>query len=102
LIVSGVAAWRILGLRAMPAVLALMAFRHCRFISPSTRSSTASSRSGQCSSVAVVENLQRPNSRGFLAAFALSLAAMVITKETPSLFISRVRPRRDNRVASAM
>lgn len=87
LIVSGVAAWRILGLRAMPAVLALMACSPLQI-----HLAQHALIDGIFTFWAVLnlwllwENLQRPNSRGFLAAFALGLAAMVITKEN-SFFV---------------
>ncbi|MEZ0257522.1 MAG: hypothetical protein ACAI37_19730 [Chthoniobacter sp.] len=87
LIASGLAAWRILGLRAMPAVLALMAFSPLQI-----HLSQHALIDGIFTFWAVLnlwllwENLQRPNSRGFLAAFALGLAAMVITKEN-SFFV---------------
>ena len=87
LIVSGVAAWRILGLRAMPAVLALLA------VSPlQIHLAQHALIDGVFTFWAVLnlwllwENLQRPNDRRFLAAFALSLACMVATKEN-SFFV---------------
>lgn len=87
LLASGVAAWRILGLRAMPAVLALVAFSPLQI-----HFAQHALIDGVFTFWAVLnlwllwENLQRPNSRGFLAAFALGLAAMVMTKEN-SFFV---------------
>jgi hypothetical protein len=87
LIVSGVAAWRILGLRAMPAVLALMAFSPLQI-----HFAQHALIDGVFTFWAILnlwllwENLQRPNDRRFLAAFALGLAGMVITKEN-SFFV---------------
>jgi hypothetical protein len=87
LIVSGVAAWRILGLRAMPAVIALMAFSPLQI-----HFAQHALIDGVFTFWAVLnfwllwENLQRPNSRGYLAALALGLAGMVITKEN-SFFV---------------
>ena len=82
LLVSGVAAWRMLGLRALPGVLALLAF------------SPMAMHLGQHAMIDGVfafwailnlwllwENLQRPNDTRLLAAYAAGLALMVMTKE---------------------
>jgi hypothetical protein len=87
LIVSGVAAWRILGLRAMPAVLTLLAFSPLQI-----HLAQHALIDGVFTFWAVLnlwllwENLQRPNDVRLLAAFALGLAGMVITKEN-SFFV---------------
>jgi hypothetical protein len=87
LIVSGLAAWRMLGLRALPGVLALVAFSPLQI------------HLGQHALIDGVftfwatlnlwllwENLQQPNNRRLLVAFAASLAIMVLTKEN-SFFV---------------
>ncbi len=87
LLVSGLCAWRMLGLRALPGVLALLAF------------SPLSIHLGQHAMIDGVfafwavlnlwllwENLQQPNHPRLLAAYALGLALMVMTKEN-SFFV---------------
>lgn len=87
LLVSGLAAWRMLGLRALPGVLALLAF------------SPLAIHLGQHAMIDGVfafwavlnlwllwENLQRPNDTRLLAAYAAGLALMVMTKEN-SFFV---------------
>lgn len=87
LIVSGVAAWRILGLRAMPAVLALVAFSPLQIhFAQHALIDGIFTFWAMLNLWLLWENLQRPNSRGYLAAFALGLAAMVLTKEN-SFFV---------------
>jgi len=87
LIVSGLAAWRILGLRAMPAILALLAFSPLQI-----HLAQHALIDGVFTFWAILnvwllwENLQRPNHRGLLVAFAIGLAGMVITKEN-SFFV---------------
>jgi len=87
LIISGVAAWRILGLRAMPPVLALLAFSPLQ-----VHLAQHALIDGVFTFWAILnvwllwENLQRPNDRRLLAAFAIGLAGMVITKEN-SFFV---------------
>ena len=87
LIVSGLAAWRILGLRAMPPVLALLAFSPLQI-----HLAQHALIDGIFTFWAVLnlwllwENLQRPHNTRLLAAFAVSLAGMVITKEN-SFFV---------------
>ena len=87
LIVSGLATWRILGLRALPGVLALMAFSPLQI------------HLGQHALIDGVftfwamlclwllwENLQKPNNARLLAAFGVSVGLMVLTKEN-SFFV---------------
>lgn len=87
LLVGGLCAWRMLGLRALPGVLALLAF------------SPLSIHLGQHAMIDGVfafwavlnlwllwENLQQPNRPRLLAAYALGLAVMVMTKEN-SFFV---------------
>ena len=87
LIVSGLAAWRILGVRALPGTLALMAFSPLQI------------HLGQHALIDGVftfwamlclwllwENLLKPNDTRLLAAFGVSLALMVVTKEN-SFFV---------------
>ncbi len=87
LLVGGLCAWRMLGLRALPGVLALLAF------------SPLSIHLGQHAMIDGVfafwavlnlwllwENLQNPHHRGLLLAFAASLGLMVMTKEN-SFFV---------------
>jgi hypothetical protein len=82
LLVCGLCTWRMLGLNALPGVLALLA------------ASPLSIHLGQHAMIDGVfafwavlnlwllwENLQRPHNSRLLAAFAVSLAFMVITKE---------------------
>ena len=82
LLVGGLCAWRMLGLKALPGVLALLA------------ASPLSIHLGQHAMIDGVfafwatlnlwllwENLQHPRNSRLLAAFAVSLAMMVITKE---------------------
>ena len=87
LIVSGLAAWRILGLRALPAVLALVAFSPLQI-----HLAQHAFIDGVFTFWAILnlwllwENLQRPNDIRLLAAFSVSLALMVLTKEN-SFFV---------------
>jgi hypothetical protein len=87
LIVSGLAAWRMLGLQAMPAVLALVAFSPLQI-----HLGQHALIDGVFTFWAVLtlwllwENLQQPNNSRLLTAFALSLGLMVLTKEN-SFFV---------------
>lgn len=87
LVVSGLAAWRILGLRAMPAVLALLAFSPLQIhLAQHALIDGVFTFWAVLSLWLLWENLQRPNDTGLLVAFALSLAGMVLTKEN-SFFV---------------
>lgn len=87
LIVSGLAAWRILGLRPMPAVLALLAFSPLQIhLAQHALIDGVFTFWAVLSLWLLWENLQQPNNIRLLAAFALSLAGMVITKEN-SFFV---------------
>jgi hypothetical protein len=87
LIVSGLAAWRMLGLRALPGVLALMACSPLQI-----HLGQHALIDGVFTFWAVLnlwllwENLQQPNQPRLLLAFAASLALMVLTKEN-SFFV---------------
>jgi hypothetical protein len=87
LIVSGLAAWRMLGLRALPGVLALVAFSPLQI-----HLGQHALIDGVFTFWAVLnlwllwENLQQPNNPRLLTAFAASLALMVVTKEN-SFFV---------------
>jgi hypothetical protein len=87
LIVCGLAAWRMLGLRAVPGVLALLAFSPLQI-----HLGQHALIDGVFTFWAVLnlwllwENLRQPNNSRLLAAFALSLALMVLTKEN-SFFV---------------
>ncbi|HEY3897543.1 MAG TPA: phospholipid carrier-dependent glycosyltransferase [Chthoniobacter sp.] len=87
LIASGLAAWRILGLRALPGVLALVAFSPLQI-----HLAQHALIDGVFTFWAIMnlwllwENLRRPNDLRLLAAFAVTLALMVLTKEN-SFFV---------------
>jgi hypothetical protein len=87
LIVSGLAAWRILGVRALPGTLALMAFSPLQI-----HLGQHALIDGVFTFWAVLclwllwENLLKPNDTRLLAAFGASLALMVVTKEN-SFFV---------------
>ena len=87
MIVSGLAAWRILGLRSLPAVLALVAFSPLQI-----HLAQHAFIDGVFTFWAILnlwllwENLRRPNDLRLLTAFTVSLALMVITKEN-SFFV---------------
>jgi hypothetical protein len=82
LVVSGLAAWRMLGLRAMPAVLALVAFSPLQIhLAQHALIDGVFTFWALLSVWLLWENLQRPNDFRLLAALAASLACMVLTKE---------------------
>src|SRR5581483_9207158 len=82
LIVSGLAAWRILGLRAMPAVLALLAFSPLQIhLAQHALIDGVFTFWAVLSLWLLWESLRQPNNIRLRAPFALSLAGMVITKE---------------------
>ncbi len=87
LIVSGLAAWRMLGLRALPGVLALLAFSPLQIhLGQHALIDGVFTFWAVLSLWLLWENLQKPNDRRLLAAFAVSLALMVLTKEN-SFFV---------------
>jgi len=87
LIVSGLAAWRILGLRALPGVLALMAFSPLQIhLAQHALIDGVFTFWAILNLWLVWENLQRPNDLRLLTALAVSLTMMVMTKEN-SFFV---------------
>jgi hypothetical protein len=87
LLVSGLAAWRMLGLRALPGVLALMAFSPLQIhLGQHALIDGVFTFWAMLNLWLLWENLQRPNDPRLLVAFALSLAFMVVTKEN-SFFV---------------
>jgi Dolichyl-phosphate-mannose-protein mannosyltransferase len=82
LIVGGVAVWRMFGLRALPAALALMACSPIaiHFAQHALIDGVMAFWATTCLWL-LWENLRRPNHTGWLVALGVSLGAMVLTKE---------------------
>jgi len=87
LIVGGIATWRMLGLKALPGTLALLAFSPLMIhLGQHALIDGVFTFWAVLSLWLLWENLQRPNQRGLLLAFAAALAIMVTTKEN-SFFV---------------
>ncbi len=81
-LVGGIAAWRMFGLRALPAVLALMACAptQIHFGQHALIDGVMAFWATICVWL-LWENLRQPNRTGWLASYAACLACMVLTKE---------------------
>ncbi len=87
LIVGGIATWRMLGVKALPATLALLAFSPLMIhLGQHALIDGVFTFWAVLSLWLLWENLQRPNHGGLLLALAASLALMVMTKEN-SFFV---------------
>ncbi len=87
LFVCGVMAWRMIGLRAMLPVLALLAFSPLQIhLAQHALIDGVFTFWAMLNLWLLWENLQRPNDRGLLIAIGLGLALMVLTKEN-SFFV---------------
>jgi len=87
LIVGGIATWRMLGLKALPGTLALLAFSPLMIhLGQHALIDGVFTFWAVLSLWLLWENLQRPNQHGLLLAFGAALAIMVMTKEN-SFFV---------------